>query len=475
MSEPRSLPLQRPTLPPVAISDDTSAGPAPAPALETGTFSLQQTDGPPQAPPSVATYPVAGDNVPTDSFGIADPAQLVTQRANNAPRPVSAPAASTPGVQDITGELDDDLIELDDLLLYLMEIGGSDLHLAANTVPMVRLRGEIVPVPNYGQLSGRQIETAMFTVMTAKQRAKFDEDWELDFAYTIPGQARFRVNVFRQRQNIGAVLRVIPWEVKSLEALGMPPVIETFADLPRGFVLVTGPTGSGKSTTLAALIDKANRTRSGHIMTVEDPIEFIHQNRSSLVNQREIGEDTHSYASALKYVLRQDPDIILVGELRDLETISVALTAAETGHLVFATLHTQSAEETISRIVDVFPANQQAQVRTQLAACLQAVVCQTLCKTADGLGRVAAVEVMVCDPAVRTLIREGKLHQIQSALQAGRSRGNQTLNQSLAELVQQGKISLSGAQEKCTDRADLANLIGAMPRAVTQPVYGSGV
>jgi twitching motility protein PilT len=248
-------------------------------------------------------------------------------------------------------------------------------------------------------------------------------------------------------------------EIKSLESLNMPAVLSTFAGLPRGLVLVTGPTGSGKSTTLAAIIDQANRTRSGHIMTIEDPIEFLHEHRRCVVNQREVGEDTASFAEALKRVLRQDPDIILVGELRDLETISVALTAAETGHLVFATLHTQSAAETITRLVDVFPPAQQAQIRTQLSACLHAVVCQTLCKTADGMGRAAGVEIMICDIGIRSMIRDGKLQQIPGALETGSKNGCQTLNQHMAQLVLAGTISFEVAMDQCSNKDDLLTLL----------------
>jgi twitching motility protein PilT len=276
----------------------------------------------------------------------------------------------------------------------------------------------------------------------------------------MPGAARFRVNVYRQRENLGAAFRRIPYEIKSLEDLGVPASVSTFSGLPRGMVLVTGPTGSGKSTTLASLIDLANRTRHDHIMTVEDPIEFLHRHKSCMVNQREVGEDTLSFANALKHVLRQDPDIILVGEMRDLETISVALTAAETGHLVFATLHTQDAAQTIDRVIDVFPPHQQQQVRTQLAGALQGVVCQTLCRTSDGRGRVVATEVMVTTPAIRNLIREGKTHQVYSAMQAGAQHGMHTLDQHLAELVRGNRISYEHGLEKCHHAEDFNRLCG---------------
>ena len=274
----------------------------------------------------------------------------------------------------------------------MMEVGGSDLHMSAGSQPRVRIRGEMGVIPNTEVLTPDTLQAAVYTILNAKQQKTFEENLELDFAYSIQGEGRFRANIFRQRGSVGAVFRTIPWDIKSLESLKMPAVLNTFATLPRGLVLVTGPTGSGKSTTLAAIIDQANRSRSAHIMTIEDPIEFIHEHRRSVVNQREVGEDTKSFAEALKRVLRQDPDIILVGELRDLETISVALTAAETGHLVFATLHTQSAAETITRLVDVFPPGQQSQVRTRLLGSLHPVGLPDPGQDLGRHGRVAAVE-----------------------------------------------------------------------------------
>jgi twitching motility protein PilT len=353
---------------------------------------------------------------------------------------------------------------LDNLLIRVLEIGGSDLHLTAGAAPTIRKRGEMLTVEGYGTLKPRQLQDALYGVMTERQRKLFEEELELDFAYGVPGHARFRVNVFQQRGSIGAVMRAIPWGIQPLDSLGMPAIVDNFADLKRGLVLVTGPTGSGKSTTLAALIDRVNRTRSGHIITIEDPVEFLHEHRGCLVNQREIGQDTHDFRSALKHALRQDPDVILVGELRDLETIGVALTAAETGHLVFATLHTQSAQDTITRIVDVFPADQQQQIRTQLASTLQAVVCQTLVKTADGEGRAAAVEIMVCNPGIRAMIRDNKLQQIQGALQSGAKDGMQTLNGHLAQLVKAGTISYQTCLENCSNREDMDTLVGSAAR-----------
>jgi twitching motility protein PilT len=351
-------------------------------------------------------------------------------------------------------------LDLNSVLCELVQRGGSDLHLSAGNPPTLRLHGELTPMDEYEPLTPHVIQRVMYSVITQKQRERFEEQLELDFAYAVPDVARFRVNVYRQREALGAAFRLIPFEIKPLEDLGVPPAISNLAGLARGMVLVTGPTGSGKSTTLASLLDLANRTRRDHIMTVEDPIEFLHHHKLCLVNQREVGEDTHSFANALKHVLRQDPDIILVGEMRDLETISVALTAAETGHLVFATLHTQDAAQTIDRVIDVFPPHQQQQVRVQLAATLQGVVCQTLCRRADGRGRVVATEVMFATPAIRNLIREGKTHQVYSAMQAGAQHGMQTLDQHLAELVRTNRITYEHGLEKCHHVEDFKRLAG---------------
>jgi twitching motility protein PilT len=325
---------------------------------------------------------------------------------------------------------------------------------------MIRVSGDLEPIPGHRALTPHQLQESIYAILTDKQKQRFEESHELDLAYELPGAARFRVNLMQQRGSVGAVLRAIPWEIKPLEALLMPPILADFANLPRGLVLVTGPTGSGKSTTLAAIIDRANRTRKGHIITIEDPIEFVHQHRQSLVSQRGVGEDTVSFAEALKHALRQDPDIMLVGEMRDLETIATALTAAETGHLVFGTLHTSSAGTTIDRIIDVFPSGQQAQIRTQLAASVQAIVCQTLCRRSDGQGRIAATEVLIATPAIRNLIREGKLQSIPSSLQTGARYGMHTLNQDLADLVSKGLITYETAREKCSDASELHQLLG---------------
>ncbi|NKY38403.1 type IV pilus twitching motility protein PilT [Cellulomonas septica] len=349
---------------------------------------------------------------------------------------------------------------IDDVLGQMVKLGASDVHFTTGAPPTVRVAGSLRPMDGYAPLMPEPLRRVIYSILTQKQRETFEANLELDFSYAVRGLARFRVNIYQQRESIGAAFRVIPYEIKPLEDLGVPAVVGTFAGLPRGLVLVTGPTGSGKSTTLAAIIDLANRTREDHIMTVEDPIEFLHRHKKSLINQREVGEDTHSFANALKHVLRQDPDIILVGEMRDLETISVALTAAETGHLVFATLHTQDAAQTIDRIIDVFPSHQQAQVRTQLAGAIQGVVCQTLCKRSDAPGRAVATEVMVATPAIRNLIREGKTHQIYSAMQAGAKQGMHTLDQHLADLVKTGKISYELGLEKCHHVEDYNRLTG---------------
>ncbi|MFZ2227692.1 MAG: type IV pilus twitching motility protein PilT [Candidatus Nanopelagicaceae bacterium] len=348
-----------------------------------------------------------------------------------------------------------------DLIAALQEVvnrRASDLHLTVGAPPMYRIDGSLKSAGSTLPWSAEKIRTAVISLLSESQRNTFENELELDFAYTISSEARFRVNIYQQRGSIGGAFRIIPTELKKLQELGVPESVGSFAQLPRGLVLVTGPTGSGKSTTLAALIDLVNSTRADHIVTVEDPIEFLHKHKSSIVNQREVGTDTHSFAAALKHVLRQDPDVILIGELRDLETISVALTAAETGHLVFATLHTQDAPQTIDRIIDVFPPHQQGQIRTQLAATLQGVICQILVKRADGLGRVVATEVLVTTPAIANLVREGKTYQIISMMQSGRSQGMHTMDQHLAELVNLGTITAEAALEKANDADGIKRL-----------------
>ncbi|HVD71366.1 MAG TPA: type IV pilus twitching motility protein PilT [Actinomycetota bacterium] len=348
-----------------------------------------------------------------------------------------------------------------ELLGKLLEAQGSDLHLTAGTPPTVRVHGELERLEEYPPLTPRALQGMIYAILPQKMRERFEQELELDMSYSLPGRARFRVNVYMQRDAVGAVFRVIPFEIKGLDDLGLPPVAADLARFPRGFVVVTGPTGSGKSTTLAAMVDVVNRERAGHIMTVEDPIEFLHKHKSCVVNQREIGADTHSFAAALKHVLRQDPDVILVGEMRDLETISTAITAAETGHLVFATLHTQDAPQTIDRIIDVFPPHQQQQTRVQLSTTLQGVITQQLVPTVDGKGRVVAAEVMVATPGIRNLIREGKVHQIYSAMQAGGRYGMQTMDMSLASHVKAGRVTQQMAFERCHDPEELQRLIGS--------------
>jgi twitching motility protein PilT len=357
---------------------------------------------------------------------------------------------------------EDDLqVPVPELLGKLLEMNGSDLHLTAGTPPTVRVHGDLERLTDYPPLTPRALQGMIYAILPQKMRERFEQELELDMSYSLPGRARFRVNVYMQRDAVGAVFRVIPFEIKGLDELGLPPVCADLARFPRGFVVVTGPTGSGKSTTLAGMVDVVNTERPGHIMTVEDPIEFLHKHKTCVVNQREIGADTHSFASALKHVLRQDPDVILVGEMRDLETISTAITAAETGHLVFATLHTQDAPQTIDRIIDVFPPHQQQQTRVQLSTTLQGVITQQLVPTTDGNGRVVAAEVMVATPGIRNLIREGKVHQIYSAMQAGGRYGMQTMDMSLASHVKAGRINQQMAFERCHDPEELQRLIGS--------------
>jgi twitching motility protein PilT len=351
-------------------------------------------------------------------------------------------------------------VPVPELLEIVLERRASDLHLTAGAPPTIRLHGDLIRLVDYPILSPRALQGMIYAILPQKMRERLEGELELDMSYALPGKARFRVNVYYQRDSIGAAFRLIPYEIKSVESLGLPSVVSDLARYPRGFVVVTGPTGSGKSTSLAGMVDIVNRERSAHIMTVEDPIEFLHKHQQCIVNQREVGSDTHSFAQALKHVLRQDPDVILVGEMRDLETISTAITAAETGHLVFATLHTQDAPQTIDRIIDVFPPHQQQQVRVQLATTLQGIVTQQLLQTADGLSRAVACEVLICTPAVRNLIREGKVHQIYSIMQAGGRFGMQTMDQALANLVKEGKISQQLAYERSHDPEELNRLIG---------------
>jgi twitching motility protein PilT len=353
---------------------------------------------------------------------------------------------------------------IDELLRRAKDLDASDLHVTPGSEPVVRVRGQLERLDGYEKLTPETVRDLLYRILSTEQQKILETRRSVDLAYSLPGVARFRVNVFFQRNAIGAALRTIPAEIKTLDELGLPEHIGEFASIPRGLVLVTGPTGSGKSTTLATLIDLVNRARREHILTIEDPIEFLHWHRNCIVNQREIGTDATSFADGLRAALRQDPDVILVGEMRDLETISTALTAAETGHLVFATLHTQSAPQTIDRVIDVFPAEQQHQVRIQLASTLQGVVTQNLVPTADGRGRIAALEILVPDDAVRNLIRQGKIEQIYSVMQTGTARGLQTMEQALADLVLRNVITREVAFTR-SSRVD--QLEGLLERGVT--------
>ncbi len=373
---------------------------------------------------------------------------------------VSAAEPASEGAPLVEESPEDEGFHINRLLKELSKHGGSDLHLTSGSPPQIRVNGALRPLDGYEPMKPATLRRLIYGILTEKQREKLEETLELDGSHPVPRHGRFRVNVFFQRDSIGAVFRAIPTEIMSLAELGLPQTVSSFTDLKRGLVLVTGPTGSGKSTTLASIIDMINERRPVHIMTVEDPIEFLHRHKRALINQREVGADTLGFSAALRHVLRQDPDVILVGELRDLETISTALTAAETGHLVFATLHTQDAPQTIDRIIDVFPPHQQQQVRVQLAATLQGIVTQQLVPTADGRGRAVAAEVMVATPAIRNLIREAKNHQITTAMQSGGKHGMVTMDQSLANLVRRHVITFEMGAERCADLEDFSRLAG---------------
>ncbi len=350
------------------------------------------------------------------------------------------------------------MVTMEELVQQLVERGGSDLHISAGSAPLVRINGRLVKT-EFDILDGDATQRLVYSILDNDQILRFEKEHELDMAFGIAGLGRFRTNVFMQRGSVGAVLRVIPFEIKPMSGLGLPQdICEALCAKPKGLILVTGATGSGKSTTLAALIDFINRSFNDHIMTVEDPIEFVHRNKASLVNQREVGEDTFSFGKALRTVLRQDPDVIMVGEMRDMETIEAALTIAETGHLTFATLHTSDVVQTINRVIDVFPAHQQQQVRTQLSFTLEAVFCQQLLPRADGRGRALAAEIMVCNQAVRALVREDKIHQIGSIIQTGGRFGMRTMNQALFELYRSHQVTYDEALSHSSDVEDLKRL-----------------
>jgi twitching motility protein PilT len=350
-------------------------------------------------------------------------------------------------------------VQIEDLLRTMVEKGASDLHLKAGSPPMLRIDGELVPA-GYEMLSPDVLRRMIESILTEQQKAEFVAEKELDLAYSVPGLSRFRVNVYIQRGTWAAAIRVIPARPFTIDELKLPPILKELAVKPRGLILVTGPTGSGKSTTLAAMINHVNENRRCHIVTIEDPIEFLHKDKLSVISQREVGSDTHSFAAALTRVLRQDPDVILIGEMRDLETISVAITAAETGHLVMATLHTSGAAATVDRIVDVFPPHQQQQIRMQLSVSLEGILSQALLQKAKGTGRVLAMEILTITPAVRNVIREAKTHQIPNLIQAGSQFGMISLDQSLKNLYQQGLVTYEEALSKCTNPDDFNRLLG---------------
>ncbi|MGD8726263.1 MAG: type IV pilus twitching motility protein PilT [Gemmatimonadales bacterium] len=365
-------------------------------------------------------------------------------------------------------------LNLRQLLEEMIERDASDLHITAGERPKLRVDGEITGSKVERSLTPKETLQLAYSVLTENQKKRFETEDELDFSFGIQNLARFRGNCFKQRGCVSLVIRQIPFSVKTFEELGLPPILQKLAERPRGLVLVTGPTGSGKSTTLAAMIDKINKERRGHIITIEDPIEFIHRHQGCIVNQREVGTDTKSFANALKYALRQDPDVVLIGEMRDLETIQSALTIAETGHLAFATLHTNSAAETINRIIDVFPSHQQAQVRAQLAFVLEGVVTQILLPKASGKGRSMGCEILVATPAIRALIRDDKVHQIQSSMQAGKKHGMQTMTDSLYQLYMGRQVALEECLRVAPDQNEFLRAIGEPLPGEEKPSGKSG-
>ena len=468
-----------PPPPPFTPPVEVTPAPATAPAETTDNGHSPEAVDTLEPPAFAHPDPTPAGTVTEDApaFAHPDPAPADTDDAPAFAHPDPAPARYGSGrfdandlpmteadaVQEV--EVVEEVEELKepnlaDFMVAVADGKGSDLHVTAGLPPMIRVHGDLKPLKGYRKLLPKDLQEMLYSMITQKQREIFEENLELDFSYALPGRARFRVNVFQQRDALGAVMRLIPFEIKKLEELGAPPVIREFAHMRRGLVLVTGITGSGKSTTLAALIDVINAERAEHIMTVEDPIEFLHKHKKAIVNQREVGTDTHGFGAALKHVLRQDPDVILVGEMRDLETIQTALTAAETGHLVFGTLHTQDAPQSVDRIIDVFPPHQQAQIRVQLASTLAGIVSQQLVPIAEGKGRALAAEVLMVTPAVANLIREGKTHQIYTSMQAGGKYGMQVMDQHLAELVKLRVITYEMALERCHREFEFKRLVG---------------
>jgi twitching motility protein PilT len=368
------------------------------------------------------------------------------------------------------------VLSLSDLLKRMVDIGGSDLHITTNSPPRIRLHGALKPIEGYPPLAPADTKQLAYSVLTDAQKHRFEENLELDFSFGIKNMARFRGNVFNQRGAVAGVFRMIPFEIKTFEQLHLPALLGTLCEKPRGLVLVTGPTGSGKSTTLATMLDLINQACYEHMLTIEDPVEFIHSHKKCLVNQREVHSDTHSFANALRAALREDPDVVLIGEMRDLETIESALRIAETGHLTFATLHTNSASSTINRIIDVFPAHQQAQIRAQLSMVLEGILCQALLPRADGKGRILAAEILIPNPAIRNLIREDKVHQIYSAMQLGQEKfGMQTFNQALYSLYSQRLVTLETALSRSSNVDELQDMIdrGSATSGVGQQALAS--
>jgi twitching motility protein PilT len=359
------------------------------------------------------------------------------------------------------------MAQIDAFFKLMNDEGASDLHMVANMQPVLRIRGDMERV-KFKVLSNEELKAMLYEICPEDKIKIFEETGDMDFGYEIPGLARYRCNFFQQKYGIGAVFREIPSEILTCEQLGMPKVVSKLATLPKGLVLVTGPTGSGKSTTLAGIVDECNKIRKHHILTIEDPIEFVHKSQQCVVNHREVGTHTKSFHAALRGALREDPDIILVGEMRDLETISLAMEASMTGHLVFGTLHTLNAMKTVDRVIEIFPANQQAQVRSTLADALKAVVSQTLLKRIDIKGRVAALEILICTPAVRNMIREGKTYQIPSVMQTGKKYGMQSLDDHLMELLQQRKISAEDAYINCMEKQKFLKFLKKAPADFTE-------